>query len=168
MSLSMMKKKIGAISILLLTLAHLDCTYANSVERHCASVGYEFFYDIARAQSEFTTFPLEKKYDVLICASQGTHPPRLEFASLFAAEAKAGAVLLKRHLAEGSDDMTIRDIAYALLRMQELETYNVRADSQLMATLKLRIDGMKNVMWRDVALENFKRLRDGSGNRNLQ
>lgn len=163
MSLPMSKKKLRAISILLLTLAHPDCTYASSVERHCASVGYEFFYDIARAQSEFTTFSLEKKYDVLICASQGTHPPRLEFASLFAAEAKGGAILLKRHLAEGVDDMTTRDISYALLRMQELGTYNVRADSQLMALLKLRIDGMKNVMWRDVALGNFKRLRDGDG-----
>jgi hypothetical protein len=147
-------------SVILLSLAQLSCAFAGSVEHYCASVGYEFFYDIARAQREFATFPLGKKYDVLICASQGTHPPRLEFASLFAGEGERGAVLLRENLLEAADDLTVRDIGYALLRMQELGTYDVHGDNQLMATLEHRVNGMKNGSWREVALDNLKLIRD--------
>jgi hypothetical protein len=95
-----------------------------------------------------------------LCASQGTHPPRLEFASLFAAEGARGAELLQEHLRENTDDLTVRDIAYALLRMQELGTYDVIADKRLVGLLELRVNGMKNESWRDIALGNLKRLRE--------
>jgi hypothetical protein len=153
-------RKVNIVAVLLLSLVHVGCASARSVKSQCESVGYEFFYDIARAQREFVNFPLEKKYDVLICASQGTHPPRLEFASLFAAEGARGAELLQEHLRENTDDLTVRDIAYALLRMQELGTYDVIADKRLVGLLELRVNGMKNESWRDIALGNLKRLRE--------
>ena len=153
-------RKVNIVAILLLSLVHLSCASARSVKSQCESVGYEFFYDIARAQREFVNFPLEKKYDVLICASQGTHPPRLEFASLFATEGARGAALLQEHLRENTDDLTVRDIAYALLRMKELGTYDVLADERLMGLLELRVNGMKNEGWRDVALGHLIRLRE--------
>jgi hypothetical protein len=148
------------VAALLLSMVHLNCASTSSVESQCESVGYEFFYDIARAQREFVNFPLEKKYDVLICASQGIHPPRLEFASLFATEGARGAVLLQEHLRESTDDLTVRDILYALLRMQELGTYDVLADKKLMELIELRANAMKNAGWRDVASGHLKRLRD--------
>lgn len=151
--------KVNIVAVLLLSLVHLGCASARSVKSQCESVGYEFFYDIARAQREFVNFPLEKKYDVLICASQGTHPPRLEFASLFATEGARGAGLLQGHLRENTDDLTVRDIAYALLRMQELGTYDVIADKTLVGLLELRVNGMKNESWRDIALESLTQLR---------
>jgi hypothetical protein len=43
--------------------------------------------------------------------------------------------------------------------MQQLGTYDVRADSQLMAVLELRVHEMKNENWRNVALDNLKELR---------
>lgn len=152
--------KVNIVAVLLLSLHHLGCASARSVKSQCESVGYEFFYDIARAQREFANFPLKKKYDVMICASQGTHPPRLEFASLFATEGARGAELLQEHLRENTGDLTVRDIAYVLLRMQELGTYEVIADIRLMRLLELRVNGMKNKSWRDVALGNLKRLRE--------
>lgn len=79
-------RKVNIVAVLLLSLVHSDCASARSVELQCETTGYEFFYDIARAQREFVSFSLEKKYAVLICATQGIHPLRLEFASLFATE----------------------------------------------------------------------------------
>ena len=153
-------RKFNNVTLLLLSLVHLGCASARSVESQCETIGYEFFYDIARAQREFVNFPLEKKYAVLICASQGTHPPRLEFASLFATEGARGAELLQERLSENTDDLTVRDIAYALLRMQELGTYDAIFDKKLMGLLELRVNGMRNEGWRDVALGILKRLRE--------
>jgi hypothetical protein len=79
---------------------------------------------------------------------------------MFAAEGERGAALLRENLRETTDDLTVRDIGYALLRMQELGTYDVLANKQLMAMLELRVNGMKNESWREVALEHLKRLRE--------
>lgn len=132
-----------SIAAALAVAGPLGCASARSVKSRCESVGYAFFYDIARAQHDFVNFPLEKKYDVLICGSQGTHPPRLKFASLFAIEGAPGAELLQEHLRENTDDLTVRDIAYALLRMQEFGTYDVIADKRLVGLLELRVNEMR-------------------------
>lgn len=153
-------REVNIVAVFLLSLVHLGCASPESVKLKCASVGYEFFYDSARAERAFVNFPLEKKYDVMICGSQGIHPPSLEFAFLFAREGARGAELLQQRLLENTDDLTVRDIANALLRMQELGTYDVIADKRLMELLELRVNGMKNESWRDVALEYLKLLRE--------
>ena len=153
-------QKINILAILLFSPLYLSCAAAQLVGSQCESVGYEFFYDIARAQREFVNFPLEKKYDVLMCASQGTHPPRLEFASLFATEGARGAALLQKHLREETDDLTVRDIAYTLLKMEQLGTYDVLANKKLMGLLELRVSEMKNEGWRNVTLGHLKQLRE--------
>ncbi|MDQ1814176.1 hypothetical protein RBA41_12750 [Massilia sp. CCM 9210] len=164
MPLQRMAKKTKTGSIILLALTQLNCTSTASIEGHCASVGYKFFHDITRAEQEFVKFSLEKKYDVLICASQGTHPPRLEFASLFASEGAYGVALLKKKLSKTTDDLTVRDISYALHEMQQLDTYDVAVDNELMAILELRIKEMKDEDWRETALRNLKRIRDKERN----
>jgi hypothetical protein len=159
-----MRMQVGADKAALLSLLVLGslqggCTAASSVDKHCASVGYKFFHNSRRAEQEFSTFPLPKKYDVLICASQGIHPPNLTFAALFATEGSAGAAFLKKRLAETSEDATVRDITYALLQMQERKTYDVLGDRELVFLLQRKIAAMKSEAWRGVASGQLERLR---------
>lgn len=102
------------------------------------------FFDLPSEQREesFHKYSVDDQYRLLIFGNQFRHPPHIELAMQFAENGESVIPFLKEKLLEAEDDETIRDIAVTLSFMNSSNTYNVKADQDLIALLKKKIDTM--------------------------
>lgn len=108
----------------------------------------------------FEKYDFESQYQVYIYGCQVIEPPALGLADELAKQGASIVKPLESKLNAASDDLTIRDIAYVFREMNDLRTYDVLHDEQLMDKLLLKASGMKNAAWRIIVEEDLDKIRE--------
>jgi hypothetical protein len=85
---------------------------------------------------------LETQYAVYLCGTQYVHPPAKYLAGTLASSGEPMVRFLRQKLNEHPDDLTVHDIVRVFEMMQWRRTYDVRADTPLMALLHERVQAL--------------------------
>jgi hypothetical protein len=134
------------------------CTGGLERQFPCRDYAKQFFkLSTNERVNEFNKLDIEKQYCVFIYGNQVIHPPAIYLATEMAKQPSALPFLTKK-LNETKDDLTIRDIVYAISELQRMKLYAVAHDKNLMKLLNAKVNQMKNDDWRKLTTDNLNDL----------
>jgi hypothetical protein len=112
---------------------------------------------------KFEGYDLPTQYQIYLCGVQVVHPPALELANALANRGAVATPFLKEKLSSTSDEVTIRDLTMVFVQMTKNGTYDVRADEDLMRTLRVKVKSMNGV-WKETARAMLSDIEKGEAN----
>lgn len=120
----------------------------------------EFYRDSStvRRMRHFRQYRVTEQYDLFIYGNQFRHPPAQYLAQCFALNGIEGVDLLRVKLREASDDLTIRDITKLLKEIDAMRMYDVAGDHELMTSLGMQVQHMKDPGWKALVTEMIAKI----------
>jgi hypothetical protein len=111
--------------------------------------------------ARLNTYSLEDQYKIFRYGNDRVEPPVLELANPIAQRGSAAVPFLIGKLESETDDISLRDILHILEMMAAFKTYDVKADADLVALLRTRLDGMKDPEWQAICRKMLQRALEG-------
>jgi hypothetical protein len=139
----------------------LLCGGISRAEQLPNGISNEFYWmPQAQRDAKFEKYDFDAQYKIYIYGCQVIEPPALGLARPLARRGASIVQPLESKLNRANDDLTIRDIVYLFLQMNNWSTYDVLDDQQLMDDLKLKVSEMKDSAWRIIAEEQLDAIRE--------
>jgi hypothetical protein len=111
--------------------------------------------------ARLNTYSLEDQYKIFRYGNDRVEPPVLELANPIAQRGSAAVPFLIGKLESETDDISLRDILHILEMMVAFKTYDVKANAELVALLRTRLDGMKDREWQAICRKMLQRALEG-------
>ena len=132
--------------LLLVVLALLSCiSWASEEEREFLRLS-----DSER-RAAINDYPADQRVRLYVSAMDRVHPADLELADALAQGGASVVPHIADKLRNERRDSTKTFLIYALLRMQELSTYSVGSDRDLMRLIAAQTHAIKSGEWRQMA-----------------
>ena len=109
-------------------------------------------------EPDFNSYGLEQQYEIFIHGYICIHPPFRYLADLMAQNGGAVVEFLKKKLQETEDAGVVIGIIEAFVFMEQLQTYQVSADNELIEVIQTAIDNIDAENTREFAQSTFDRL----------
>ena len=126
----------------------------------CGQPGLEksfFSQPIETRVARMGSYSLDDQYKIFRYGNDRIEPPVLELANPIAQRGSAAVPFLIGKLESETDDISLRDILHVLETMVAFKTYDVKANAELIALLRTRIDGMKDPEWQAICRKMLQR-----------
>lgn len=159
--MQIINKSILCFIIFILISISCACSGKSESRFPCKKYADQFFKLSSNGQvNEFGKLDLQTQYCIFIYGNQVIHPPAIYLATEFAKQPSALPFLISK-LKEAKDDLTIRDIVYAISELERMKLYAVGLDRDLMNLLYLKANEIKNGDWRKLTIETINELKKG-------
>ena len=129
------------------------CSDVDPAIDNCSRLAHVYL-DNAPTRERFVSYAPEIQYELMICGSQYLHPPML-LTNFVASEGASMVPILQRKLQATNHDQTIADIVRTFVEMKRQGTYNVSANTELIAILGEKVQRMRDGFRRDRSVEDF-------------
>ena len=119
-----------------------------------------FKQSLTNREERLRQYSLADKYKIFRYGNDMKEPPLMDLANPIAERGATAVPFLLDQLNSKPDDITLRDILLIFTTMASSKSYDVKADSTLMATLTSRISGMKDRGWQEICLKSLQYIKD--------
>lgn len=137
-----MRSRSGGVIALFVVLA--SCSSRTAEGYSCSGLQTTFFrMPLAEQVAAFGRYPLDDQYVIYVCGNQRLEPPALYLREPYAREGKVAADFLATKLATVTYDFTAYNIIEVFEKMQQLGSYDVAGDAELLSLLTSSVARMK-------------------------
>jgi len=105
-------------------------------------------------------YSLDDQYKIFRYGNDIKEPPAMELARPIAERGASAVPFLVGRLKTSADDIAVRDILLIFESMEASGTYNVKADTALMAVLTSKVSQMKDKEWQAICLKRLRNISD--------
>jgi hypothetical protein len=109
---------------------------------------------------EFSHYSFDDQYALYIYGQQHREPPAGYLTELLARRGESAIGPLEAKLLNAHADLTIRDTLLVFRDMSALRVYDVGSDPQLLRTLGLAADRIRDPYWRDMCESWVREIRN--------
>lgn len=119
-----------------------------------------FKHSLADRVERLRHYSLEDQYRIFRYGNDKIEPPDMGLANPIAERGPAAIPFMIKQLKSSTDDLAVLDIMLILRTMQNLKTYDVKRDAELMSVLETRISKMKSQEWQAFCREKLENIKN--------